>query len=389
MKLGRALAILGAIGAILLSLLNVAPAFGQAGSQAKPQLAEDVFKNIQVLKGISVNEFMGTMGFFSASLGLNCTDCHISESSGDWGKYADDTALKKTARRMVLMVNALNKDNFGGRRAVTCYSCHRGTMRPRVIPSLMEQYGSPPPDDPNNAEIVGRGTATESADQILDKYIQALGGAPRLANLTAFAAKGTYEGFDTDLEPLPFEIFAKAPAQRTTVIHLRAGDSTTTYDGRAGWMAAPDKPLPLLTLAGEDLDGLKLDAALSFPTGLKTALGQWRGGFPKAMIDDRDVQIIQATAAGGSRVKLFFDTQSGLLVRTVRYTDTAVGVIPTQTDYSDYREAGGVKMPFHWIVTWTDGQSTVNLTEVRPNAAIDAARWTKPAPAAATKSPPK
>src|SRR3982074_1446128 len=118
-----------------------------ARAEEKPQLAEEVFKNIQVLKGISANELMGTMGFFSASLGLNCTDCHISESSGDWGKYADDTALKRTARRMVQMGNTINKENFGGRRALTCYSCHRGSLRPRVIPSLMEQYGSPPPED--------------------------------------------------------------------------------------------------------------------------------------------------------------------------------------------------------------------------------------------------
>src|SRR5258707_14838491 len=108
--------------AIAAGMLGIRPMTGQ---EPKPQMAEEVFKNVQVLKGISVNEFMGTMGFFSASLSLNCTDCHVSDSSGDWGKYADDTALKRTARRMILMVNALNKTSFGGRRAATCYSCHR------------------------------------------------------------------------------------------------------------------------------------------------------------------------------------------------------------------------------------------------------------------------
>jgi len=374
--------LLGAMATISVSLLCVVP----AKSQEKPQLAEEVFKNIQVLKGISANELMGTMGFFSASLGLNCTDCHISESSGDWGKYADDTALKRTARRMVQMVNAINKDNFAGRRAITCYSCHRGSLRPRVIPSLMEQYGSPPPDDPNNVEIVGRGAAAESVDQILDKYIQALGGAKAAASVTTLSAKGTYQGFDTDLEPRPFEIFAKAPAQRTSVIHLRTGDAITTYDGRGGWIASPDKPSPLITLGGEDLDGLKLEATLTFPAGLKQSLSQWRAGFPKTQIDDRDVQVLQATAGGGSRIKLFFDGQSGLLVRTVRYTDTAVGIIPTQTDYSDYRAVGGVKIPFYWIVTWTDGQATIDMTDIKPNPEIDSARWAKPAPAPAPKA---
>lgn len=366
-------------------LLAVAPVSGQTASEQKPQMAEDVFKNVQVLKGISVNEFMGTMGFFSASLSLNCTDCHVSDSSGDWGKYADDTALKRTARRMILMVNALNKNSFGGRRAVTCYSCHRGTTRPKVIPSLAEQYGTPPPDDANEIEIIRPAAGAPSADQILDKYIQAIGGAQALAKLTSFVAKGTYQGYDTDLEALQMEVYAKAPGQRTVIVHMHAGDSITAFDGRAGWIASPDKPVALLTLAGEDLDGVKLDAALSFPAGIKQALGGWRAGFPAATINERAVLIVQGAAAGGSRVKLFFDKESGLLVRVLRYTDTAVGTIPAQTDYSDYREVSGVKMPFHWVVTWTDGQSTIDLSEVQANVAMDAAKFARPAPAA----PPK
>src|ERR1700674_2989845 len=131
-------------GTAVACLLGVAVAGGQArpGGQPtgteKPPMAEEVFKNVQVLKGIPVNEFMGTMGYFSASLGLNCTFCHVTESLQDWQKFADDVPRKRTARRMVLMVNAINKDNFGGRRAVTCYSCHRGGDRPKVIPSLAE-----------------------------------------------------------------------------------------------------------------------------------------------------------------------------------------------------------------------------------------------------------
>jgi hypothetical protein len=345
-------------------------------------MAEDVFKNVQVLKGISVDEFMATMGFFAASLSLNCTDCHISESSGDWARYADDTPLKRMSRMMVQMVNTLNKGSFGTRRAVTCYTCHRGTTQPKVIPNLAEQYGVPPPNDPNEIEILAQAAATPSADQILDRYIQALGGSERLAALTSFAAQGTYEGFDTELEKVPIDVFAKAPGQRTTIVHTLRGDSTRTFDGRAGWIAGPGKPVPLLTLTGKDLDGLKLDAELSFPTGIKQALARWRTGFPKAAIESREVQIIQGTGAGGSRVKLFFDKQSGLLVRVVRYTETAVGVVPTQTDYSDYREVAGVKMPFRWTVTWTDGQSTTELSAVEPNVRIDAAKFAEPAPAA-------
>ena len=288
---------------------------------------------------------------------------------------------------MISMVNDLNRRAFGGRRAVTCYSCHRGTGQPKVIPNLAEQYSTPPPDDPNEIEILGQAPAASSVESILDKYIQAIGGLERLAKLRSFVAKGTYQGYDTDSEKVPVEFFAKAPGQRSMIVHLRIGDSTTTYDGHAGWIAAPDRPLPLLTLGAKDLDGARLDAEIAFPARIKDALSRWRAGFPKAAIADREVQIVQGTAASGwSRVKLFFETESGLLVRVVRYTDTAVGIVPTQTDYSDYREVDGVQMPFRWIVTWTDGQSTTELSEVQPNLPIDAAKFAKPAPALPPKS---
>ena len=125
------------------------------------------------------------------------------------------------------------------------------------------------------------------------------------------------------------------------------------------------------------MDGVKLDSDLAFPAGLKQALTGWRTGFPATFINDRPVQVVQAMA-GGTRVKLFFDQQTGLLTRVVRYSQTIVGPVPIQIDYSDYREVAGVKMPFEWRLTWTDGQSTYILSEVQPNAAIDPARFAQP-----------
>src|SRR5215470_19650177 len=175
-------------GALGIYTLYGLPAFGQAGAQQKPLIAEDVFKNVQVLKGIPVNQFMETMGFFSAALGYNCTNCHGDAVLGNWEKYADDIPVKRTARRMVQVVNTINKDLFGGREAVTCYTCHRGSPSPKVIPSLLEQYSAPPADDPNEIEIARRLASAPSADAILGRYIQALGGAERLAALTSFVA---------------------------------------------------------------------------------------------------------------------------------------------------------------------------------------------------------
>jgi photosynthetic reaction center cytochrome c subunit len=372
---------------------GIAAAFFMAGAMArsqapaeKPLMAEQVFKNVKVLKGIPVGEFMDTMGFFAASLGLNCVYCHVAESMENWDKFAEDVPRKETARAMILMVNAINKGSFGGRRALTCYSCHRGAEHPKVVPSLADQY-TVPVEDPNEIEIVKDAPPGPSADQILDKYIQALGGAQQLASFTSFAGKGTYEGYDTYHVKVPLEIYAKAPGQRTIIGHTQNGDSTTTYDGRAGWVAAVDKPVHLLALLpGSELDGAKLDADLCFPAGIKQALAQWQNGFPVTTIEDREVQVIQGIAGGGSRVKLYFDSKTGLLARQLRYTNTMVGTIPIQIDYSDYREIAGIKIPFHWVVTWTGGQSTMELNEVQANVPIDAARFSKPAPAVVTKA---
>jgi len=361
------------------TLLAWLPARGQGGAQQKPLMAEDVFKNVQSLKGIPVNQFMDTMGFFSAALGYNCTNCHGNEVLGNWEKYADDVPVKRTARRMIQVVNTINTTLFGGRQAVTCYTCHRGSPTPKTVPSLLEQYSEPPADDPNEVELSPRAPTTPSADDILNRYLQALGGTQRLAALTSFTAKGTYEGFDSYHQKVPVEVYARSAGQRTVIAHTSGGDSTTAYDGRNAWVVQKDKPVPVLQLVpGGDLDGVKLDSDLAFPAGLKQALTGWRTGFPATLINDRAVQVVQAMA-GGTRVKLFFDQQTGLLTRVVRYSQTIVGAVPIQIDYSDYREVAGVKMPFEWRLTWTDGQSTYILSEVQPNAAIDPARFARPA----------
>ena len=344
---------------------------------ANAQNAEDVFKNVQVLKGIPVDQFMDTMGYFSASLGLNCTSCHGVAAASDPARFADDPALKKTARRMILMVNAINKEHFAGAKMISCYSCHRGGDRPKIIPSLKDLYGTPD-EDPNEFEVTSQSASNVSADQVFEKYIQALGGSQAVGRMTSFVGKGTYDGYDTDREKVPVEVFAKAPDQHTTIIHIRGGDKIETYDGHAGWVREPATPAPFITLTAGDLDGAKVDASVFFPPRVRQSRSQWRVG--GTMIEDTDVLVVQGTATGQTPIKLYFDQKTGLLVRMVRYTNTMVGPIATQMDYSDYRTVAGVKMPFKWITTWVSGQSTTQLSEVQANVAIDASRFAKPVP---------
>src|SRR3984957_3790720 len=160
----------GLLGATTVAwLVSCAVAAGQAGPGPKPQMAEEVFKNVQVLKGIPVDEFMGTMGVFSAALGLSCEDCHDANDS-NWANYALDTGVKKrTARRMVLMMSAINRDSFGGRQVVTCYTCHRGSTIPRVTPSLAALYAAAPSDESSD-DVIAAAPGAPAADLILDQY---------------------------------------------------------------------------------------------------------------------------------------------------------------------------------------------------------------------------
>ena len=366
--------------AAFLVLALALPAAAQTTAAGQPVLVEDVFKNVQVLKGIPVNEFMDTMGFFSAALGLNCTGCHVAESLQDWSKFAEDVPRKRRARNMIRMVDTINKSQFGGARMLTCWSCHRGAQVPELVPSLAAQY-TIPPEDPNAIEIVPDGPQEPTADQILDKYIQALGGSQRLATVKSFAAKGAIEGYDTYHMKVPIEFYAKAPDQRAMIWHTQNGDSTVVFDGRAGWIAQVNNPVRLLPMMpGAELDGGKLDAAIAIPAGIKQALSDWKVGFPPTTIDDKAVNIVQGTGAGKTRFKLYFETESGLLARQVRYANTPIGMVPTQVDYSDYREVAGVKLPFKIVITWTDGQSIIQLNDVQPNVTIPDETFAKPAP---------
>ena len=216
---------------MILCLIGTLFAAGQAQPAARAPMAEDVFTNVRVLRGIPVDEFMGTMGFFSAALGMSCEDCH-GASDTTWENYARDVSPKKaTARRMIQMMTSINQASFGGRMVVTCYTCHRGSARPKVTPSLAALYGATLLDDMD--DVIPAAKGGPSVDQVLDKYLQAIGGAQRLAGLTSVVGKGTSAGYGPE-GTRPIEIFAKAPNQRTMTFHTLDGDSTTTYDGRVG-----------------------------------------------------------------------------------------------------------------------------------------------------------
>src|SRR5689334_12733556 len=345
---------------------------GQSTPEAS-RLSEQYFKNIQVLKGMPVDTFFDAMGMFAASMGNDCTFCHSKEAGFRREAFAETTPRIQRARQMIGMVQALNQQYFGGRPRVTCFTCHRGQYSPVDAPSFLIQYGVPV-EDP---DIINFPTeAGVSADQVFDRYLTAIGGTAALAKITSFTATGTYAGFDTGQEEVPVQIFAKAPNQRTWIVKLPQGDSYRVFDGMNGWIAGPDSPAPLFTLATGNLDRARIEAILAFPAAIKQLYPRWRVG--RTLIDDRDVIIVQGTAPGLLPVNLYFDDKSGLLARVVRWNQTLVGPVPTEINYGDYRAVAGIQMPFTWTATQTYMQMTITLREVSVNAPVDASRFAKP-----------
>jgi hypothetical protein len=371
-----------------------------AAPQATRTTSDEVFKNVQVLKGIPVDDFMGTMGIMCAALGFDCSDCHTGAGTVNVN-WAADTPKKLTARRMVLMMTAINRDNFSGRQMVTCWSCHHGRDRPATTPSLEYMYG---PATQEMDDVLTQMPGQPAAATIIDKYLQAIGGSERLAAIKSYVAKGRSVGFGGLGGAGRVQIFAKFPDQRATLIEFpnnpERGNSIRVYNGREGWLATPLTVLGEYQLTGGELDGARLDAELSFPGQIKEALSNLRVSMPATISDlpgpssqtsqevsmtavgqDRLVDVVQGTGPRGILATLYFDKESGLLVRMVRYGKSPIGRVPTQVDYADYREVDGIKMPFRMIFAWMDGRDAIQLSEVQTNVPVDAARFGRPTPA--------
>ena len=368
------------------------PAGTSAQTAAKPQMAEQVFKNIRVLRGIPVDDFIETMGLMAAALQFDCSDCHVGAGT-DKVDWAADTPRKVMARTMVTLVANINKNSFGGRQMVTCWTCHRNRDRPLVTPTLETIYGEPKLEwDDTVPQIPG----SPSPESILDKYIEASGGAQRLASLTSFVGRGAnvgFGGFAGDVE-----IAAKAPDKRATIILFKPetgqGDQIRTYDGRTGWVRTPLNVLGEFQLAGGDLEGARFDAQLSFPGQIKQILRNLKAG-PTTTISDipnrdaqpgvtpmqnRSVNVVQGTGPGDLLVTMYFDRQTGLLLRELRYSNSPIGRVPTQIDFADYRDVDGIKLPFRISFAWLDGRDSITLNDIKLNVPVDEDKFGRPAP---------
>jgi hypothetical protein len=362
--------------AALCAAFAILAARAQAPAAAPPQngpkLTDQQFKNIKILKGIPADQLIPAMQFMTASLGVECEFCHVRGERGLVFEK-DDKKPKQAARKMIEMMNAINKDNFDGHREVTCYSCHRGAAHPVGTPLVAEVGAKSEPLTGN--EKKPDVSTLPTADQVFDKYLAAAGGAAALEKITSRVEKGSLSGFgDTTF---PIEIYAKAPDERVSIMHLKGGDSTTAFDGHAGWMSAPGRP-PHIMNADEN-SGARIDADFHLPADVKTLSQDWKPA-PGETIDGHQTNLIVGRTDDRPTLRLYFDAQSGLLLRLIRYDETPLGRLPIQIDYSDYRDADGIKVPYRWSLARPANRFTIQVDELHQNVPVDDAKFTAPPP---------
>jgi hypothetical protein len=332
--------------------------------QQKPaqgaRLAEQAYKNIQVFKGLPASELEPTMAFISGSLGVKCNYCHVNPFE------KDDKASKQTARQMIRMVFDLNKGSFNGEKAVSCYTCHRGKALPVSVPAVGQNLWQPNP-------TAAKDTPLPTVDQILDRYVQAMGGAQAFGKVTSRVAKGSRIGADGVL--VPEDVYQKAPNKSLTVTTYPDVAFSTGFNGVTGWGnsskgGARELPAPVAAQLKSDSEFYKEIKTKELFRKL-TLVG-------KSTIDDAEVYVIDATPLSGSPEKLFFDVRTGLLLRRYMESETILGMFPLQTDYQDYREVDGIKQPF--LIRWSmPGRSWGRkIVEMKQNVDLDDSRFNPP-----------
>jgi len=341
---------------------SVPSAAAQTSSVSPSRTANEAFKNIQVLKSVASDELIPAMRFISASLGVECSYCHVE---GHFER--DDKKPKQIARKMMRMMLAIDKNSFDGTREVTCYSCHRGSLKPAGTPAVGNAAAEVPSPDAKSLSA-----DVPTVDQIVDKYIQALGGAAAIERITSRVEQGTAT---SERGSGGIEVFDRSPDEETLVQHLPAGDGIVVFDGHEGWSRMPHQPMR--DMHDADLDAARMDADLQFPLHLERLFDKLSVDYPQN-VGSQEAYVVSGLRVGQPPVRFYFSEESGLLLRLVRYAESPLGRDPTQIDYGDYRDAGGVEAPFRVTITRPGSSTTIQLERVQENVSIPDSAFAKP-----------
>jgi len=372
----------GAAVFVLIMAGTLAAGAQQQSMQGKT--AEQVYKNIKVLNGTPADQLNLAMHLVEGELGVDCTFCHVDHEPSHF--QLDDNKKKETARKMMQMVIDINKNNFEGKQVVTCYTCHQGHPEPTgtlvlPLPASVESAIALEEEKPVAPVL-------PSIDEILAKYIQALGGQQALGKVTSLMIVATQDlsSGPGGKVPLPAQIerYQKTPNLSLTIAHIANGTLSEGFDGKSAW--------------NQNLKGVVADVG---PT-VDQARARRNAGFYSETLDLKQ-QYTKMEVSGVARVngteayevigypandaeeKLYFDVVTGLLLRKSTILPTPLGNSPFQVDYADYKEtSSGLRFPFTMRMTPATPRaepsthSTMRIQKVDDNPNMDLAKFARP-----------
>jgi photosynthetic reaction center cytochrome c subunit len=355
--------------------------------QAAPpgvKTAGKAYQNIEVLGDIPADQLLPAMRYITFALGVRCDYCHVQDHF-----ESDEKPAKKRARDMMKMMFAIDNGYFGGHRAVSCYTCHRGAAKAVNMPVLADaattasasgaNAAMPPAADaskPASPPTAASASANPlpSADEIIEKYKQALGGEAAIQKIETRVESGALDAPSRNSHS-KIEVYSKAPNKVLTIVHGQRGDSSQGYNGTIAWQQHGGEAEEL---SGDDLMRARDSAAFNPGLNLKKNYSKLEVK-DTSKINDHDAYRISASRGGGSPDQYYFDAQSGLLLRISTEIESPLGAIPQDTDYEEYREVSGVKVPFLIRVVRSDGVTIYKWDQILTNVSVDDSRFEKPA----------
>jgi hypothetical protein len=321
-------------------------------------------KNVKLLTNMTDQELQRTMNMMRASLGVHCDFCHVVDDKDGWQFDKDDKKEKKTAREMIAMTMKLNKESFEGHIDVSCWTCHRGAVRPVSLVSLPQAAPPFPTPKPARPELPTR-------DEVVKKYTEALG------NLALWekprALKGVRESFDG--KPVPIDI-QESGARWHILATLPTGRIEQVVTEEGGWSKDAKGVTPVN--AGQLMSFRELSSLMTPP--LPSTIPADARVVGKEVIGNVETVIVAYRAPDQTRHRLFFNTTSGLLARHVTTRETPIGLIPQQTDFEQWHDQQGTAFPYTVRTSLVDPWvgSTRKYTSVQLDAKIDEGAFAKP-----------
>ena len=300
-----------------------------AAQQTAPQelLAEQVFKDVRVFRGVPAKDMIPAMEFMSASLKVKCTYCHEKDD------YAAETPGKATGRDMVILQRGINEKYFEGRLSVTCMTCHNGLEHPVTTPV------------PAEAKLKHRRIQTKvKPEELFKKHLTTIGTEPvAMTFVGTLSTPAEEEGGKDTVSPAEL-IQAKGGKFRMT-----SGVGKFGSDGTQVWKDGypmTDEPAAIFTRLGRSWRGENAFSGLDnlFVSG-------------QEVVGKTTTTVVRGTRkTTGSTEEFYFDDKTGLLVRFVNMTPSTIGTVLTVIDYSNFKTVSGVRVPMRVETTFAGGE---------------------------------